>query len=171
MLVFCVLFSCVLLPVCDHLLYSSFVYCFSPKHVFKEGKISCTIVHQYSNCYGVGPPFPGLDLLDYGLGKNRACIWSYILIIITSSCARSARFATCARSSLRFNYFVLWSSASLLLHSTCIIQTCEWTLPWLQLGTVVPMSKIRRQLDLVLLLSGHVIQHLPNNPHAHAHYW
>ena len=47
---------------------------FSPKHVFKEGEISWSIGHQYSNCYGVGPPFPSLDLLDYGLGKNRACI-------------------------------------------------------------------------------------------------
>ena len=45
----------------------------------------------------------------------------------TSSFARSARFATCARSSLRFNYFVLWSSAS--LHAPTqhiyIVQTCE----------------------------------------------
>ena len=45
--------------------------------------------------------------------------YNSVRIIYTSSCARSARFATCARSSLRFNYFVLWSSASLLLHSTC----------------------------------------------------
>ena len=50
---------------------------------------------------------------------NNIIIIIIIIIIITSSCARSARFATCARSSLRFNYFVLWSSASLLLHSTC----------------------------------------------------
>ena len=38
----------------------------------------------------------------------RSCI--VIGITYTSSCAR---FVTCARSSLRFNYFVLWSSASL----------------------------------------------------------
>ena len=47
----------------------------------------------------------------------QSCSYSYSYN--TSSCARFARFATCARSLLRFNYFVLWSSASLLLHSTC----------------------------------------------------
>ena len=51
-------------------------------------------------------------------GDKMLATYYYTESCLTSSCARSARFATCARSSLRFNYFVLWSSASLLLHST-----------------------------------------------------
>ena len=64
--------------------------------------------------------------------------------IITSSCARSARFATCARARCahfviaHFNYFVLWNSTSLA--PTQHIYMMNTTV--IAMGTVVPTSKV-----------------------------
>ena len=122
-------------------------------------------------------------LRSHGYKINQQDVVVIIILCKYSSCARSARYAIlvldarCAHFVIaHFNYFVLWSSASLApTQHICLMTNLCVNITVIAIGTVVHAHiQGRRQLDLVLLLSGlcnTTLTHMYCNPHTHAHYW